>query len=291
MYADDVVLMSHDPAELAVMLRIMDEVASEYGMSINASKTEIQIQQVPGAEKPCPEVALQGGAVKVCKDFKYLGSWMQQGCRVDKEVAVRRGRALSVFQSFSKVWASKQLQVKHKMAVYKTFVLPHFLYGAETWNCTLTQVRSLETAHSACLRRILGVTLAGRHSLQHVRKCCGIEALELMLIRRTFQWLGHVMRMDSCRYPAKVFGCIPEDGRRGRGRPRGTFRHTYAWMLKRVGEKNPREWLSSMYAGAQDRASWKAMLQDWQLPATSSKAQQLRTRPFLDRAAKKRRVA
>ena len=61
-------------------------------------------------------MVLQGGAVKVCEDFKYLGSLMQQGCCVDKEVAVRRGRALGVFQRISKVWASKQLQVKHKMA-------------------------------------------------------------------------------------------------------------------------------------------------------------------------------
>jgi hypothetical protein len=46
MYATDLVLLSHDPRELAVMLVVvMDQVTREYGMTINAAKTEIQVQQ------------------------------------------------------------------------------------------------------------------------------------------------------------------------------------------------------------------------------------------------------
>jgi hypothetical protein len=47
----DVVLLSHNPQELAVMLVAIDQVAREYGMTINAAKTEIQVQQpAKGAE-------------------------------------------------------------------------------------------------------------------------------------------------------------------------------------------------------------------------------------------------
>ena len=58
LYADDMVLMSHKPEELAVMLQAMDSVAALYGLSINAAKTEIQVQwpvagEVRGASAQC----------------------------------------------------------------------------------------------------------------------------------------------------------------------------------------------------------------------------------------------
>ena len=194
--------------------------------------TEIQVLQVAGTEAPSPlAVTLAGGEVCTAKEFKYLGGWTQEGWSVSREVEVRRGRALGVFQSFNNVWTHKQLQVAHKMAVYNTFILPHFLYGAETWNCTSAQVHALETAHSACLRRILGVTRAERHTLQHIRQVCGSQPLELMLIKRTLQWLGHVARMPGHRYPTLVLDCVPVGGKRGQGRPAATFRHAYARML------------------------------------------------------------
>jgi hypothetical protein len=44
-YADDLCLFSHDPAQLALMLTILDEVSSSFGMKINAAKTEVRFCQ------------------------------------------------------------------------------------------------------------------------------------------------------------------------------------------------------------------------------------------------------
>ena len=109
-------------------------------------------------------------------------------------------------QLHNKVWSSSKLRLKDKMAVYNTFVLPHFVYGAETWNCTADHLSRLETAQSACLRRIIimGVRVADdRHTLQHIRSTCESQPLELMITQRTMQWLGLVMRMPLAgRYPS-----------------------------------------------------------------------------------------
>jgi hypothetical protein len=51
--------------------------------------------------------------------------------------------------------------------------------------------------YTACLRRIMGVSRAECHTLQHIHTTCGSKSLELMLIQRTFQWLGHVMRIPD----------------------------------------------------------------------------------------------
>ncbi len=81
------------------------------------------------------------------------------------------------------MWANKKLQLPHKMRVYHSFVVPCFLYGMEAGNWTAAHVSMLETAHSACLRRIMGVSRADRHTLQHIRTTCHSESLELMLIQ------------------------------------------------------------------------------------------------------------
>ena len=98
MYADDVVLMAHDVLVLHEMLRTLDKVAAEFGMKINASKTEIQV--MGGAPEGMPTLMLSTGQVKVTDVFKYLGSWTQQDGGMDKEIAMRRNAALGVFHSF-----------------------------------------------------------------------------------------------------------------------------------------------------------------------------------------------
>ncbi|KAG1670518.1 hypothetical protein FOA52_015383 [Chlamydomonas sp. UWO 241] len=59
-----------------------------------------------------PTFALTGGEVKTVSAFKYLGSWITQSGGVEKEIGVRVGRALGVFASFDKIWASKKMQVR-----------------------------------------------------------------------------------------------------------------------------------------------------------------------------------
>jgi hypothetical protein len=151
----------------------------------------------------------------------------------------------------------------------------------------------LEPAHTACLRRIMGVSRAERHTLQHIRTTCGSKSLELMLIQRTFRWLGHVMRMPDHRYPAMAFSCMPVGGQRGRGQPKATCRHTHEHMVKRldtVGEEkvDPQQWLGSgMYVSAQDRVSRRARVAKLSLKPPKSKSHlPPRTRAYLSRACK-----
>jgi sorting nexin-29 len=260
MYADDVVLMSHDPSELAVMLSTVDEVANEYGMRINASKTEIQFQ---GVSDVLPNFRISTGVVSVTQEFKYLGSWVQSDGGMDKEINVRRGRAIGVFQSFEKVWRNRKLKVANKMAIYNSLVLPHFLYGCETWNCSSSHLNSLEVAHSSCLRRILGVGLRARHTMDHVRKLCCTDPVRLMIVKRTFQWLGHVARMPETRLPKIALNCYIAGGVRSRGRPRRVFRQTYNEMLSSVGVADPTNWLADMDDRARDRRAWREVVNDF----------------------------
>eukprot|EP00955_Chlamydomonas_euryale_P112285 366122-Chlamydomonas_euryale.AAC.17 len=65
----------------------------------------------------------------------------------------------------------------------------------------------LEVTHSNCLRRIVGMKLTDRHRLKTICEQCGMSSLELMVRRRTLQWMGHILRMDEDGLPRQVFDC------------------------------------------------------------------------------------
>eukprot|EP00955_Chlamydomonas_euryale_P082291 363696-Chlamydomonas_euryale.AAC.6 len=73
------------------------------------------------------------------------------------------------------------------MDLYRTFVLPIFLYGCETWTWREVQMSKLEVTHSKCLRRIVGMKLMDRHRFEIIHEQCGTSSLELMVHRWTLQ--------------------------------------------------------------------------------------------------------
>ena len=263
-YADDLVLMAHDQMELQAMLKTLDEVANKYGLQINASKTEVQVQGNADGEPVLP-LTISSGQVEPTETFRYLGSWVQNDGGMDKEINVRRGRAMGAMESYSQIWKNRKLRVSDKMAVYRTFVLPHFLYGCETWNCTQDQINLLESAHSSCLRRIVGVSVMQHHSLQWLYDVCKSRPLHVDIIQHTLRWLGHVMRMDESRLPRAVYNCVAADGSQRSGGQRMSHRRAHVWMLQKVGiassTADANSWLkNSLFGCAQDRQDWRACL-------------------------------
>jgi hypothetical protein len=263
LYADDMVLLSHDPQQLVTMLHVMDDVALEYGMCINASKTEVMVAN-GDPDEPMPEVVLSGGPVKMSQEFKYLGSWMVAEGGVEREVEVRRARALGVFASFGKLWGNKHLRLGDKVAVYKAFVLPHFVYGAEACNFKAADIARLEVGHSSCLRRLLGAKRSEHHTLEHIRGECGCSSLELIVAQGVLRWWGHVARMAPTRFPSMAMRLAPALGRRKPGRPSQSHLNTFQGILKGVGMK---QIVGNWQDLAQDRVAWRQMVRGLSLAA------------------------
>jgi hypothetical protein len=265
MYADDIALVSHDPSELLKMLECVDVVASKYGMMINASKTEVQIEHA-GEETVIPLFSVSSGAVKITNEFKYLGSWIGEDCSLDKEMRVRMGNAVGIHHSFDKIWANPGMPLKSKMKVYNTFVLPHFLYACDSWPFTKAQLEVLEVAHMMCLRSIMRVVRSDRHSNAYILAKCGSAPLKISVIRRSLQWMGHVMRMGANRLPRMVMGGVISGESRGRGRPKMTFQQTYKSILTETGQVpsmsnlNSLDQLDAMFSRAQDRKAWRSFV-------------------------------
>ncbi len=88
-----------------------------------------------------------------------------------------------------------------QVKVFSSFIISHFVYNSEMWPLTQAQGDRLETAYSNCMRRILGVDIADRHSLEHLRGRCQVLSLRWFLAQKTLSWLGHMAKMPEERYP------------------------------------------------------------------------------------------
>ncbi len=77
-------------------------------------------------------VTINGGHVEQVGSFKYLGGILTSTVNLEAEVNACRGLGLGTFAQFSHLWGNQQLGVSAKVQVFNTFVLPHFVYGAET---------------------------------------------------------------------------------------------------------------------------------------------------------------
>eukprot|EP00955_Chlamydomonas_euryale_P045597 353185-Chlamydomonas_euryale.AAC.1 len=208
MYTDDLALLADSPDDLVVLLGKVDAVASKYGLFINAAETEIMVVRRP---MTLPTFKLSGKELLVTDSLKYLGSFIADDRSMSREMDVR---ALAAFCQFQDIWASPKLSNKQKMDMCRTFVLPIFLNGCKTWTWTEMMGR-LEVAHSNCLRSIVGVKLTDRHKFETIRDKCATSSMELMVHRRTLQWMGHISRVDEDRLPLQcicsaICGCREE---------------------------------------------------------------------------------
>jgi hypothetical protein len=272
LYADDLALLSHPLCELRAMLAAMDQVCVELGLAINAGKTEVMCVDASGAmqaELAAHPIVLSGGPVTVCSAFKYLGSWLTESPTMDKEVAVRKGKAYAAFNSFAGLWSNPHLRLPDKVACYRVFVLPHMLYAAEGWNVTAAQLKTLEVVHNNCMRRMMGVRLRDRHSAKHLLATCKLEPVQVLVARAQLRWAGHVARMGPERAPfVALVGDLP--GSRRRGGQRMTFLRSLRSGLATCGlpcgssDEECRQWVREC---ASDRVAFNRMVRGLKMAA------------------------
>ena len=90
--------------------------------------------------------------------FTYLGSTLSRNVRIDDEVVLRIAKASAAFGNLrEKVWEREGLSTQTKLKVYKAVILPSQLYSCETWTVYSRHLKSLNSLHLKCLRKILKI--------------------------------------------------------------------------------------------------------------------------------------
>ncbi|CAG9787844.1 unnamed protein product [Diatraea saccharalis] len=93
-YADDMVLLAPSIKSFRRLVSVCEQYAITHGLSYNVSKTELMVFRAGKGPENIPDVFLNGVALRVVSEFKYLGHILAENGNDDLDIE-RERRALS----------------------------------------------------------------------------------------------------------------------------------------------------------------------------------------------------
>ena len=193
---------------------------------------------------------MEDAKVSRVKEFKYLGSTVQESGDCEREVKKRVQAGWNGWKRVSGVICDRRLPARVKGKVYSSVVRPVMVYGLETVAVTKKQVEEMEVAEMKMLRFAMGVTRKDKIKNEHIRSTVKVERLGMRMSEGRLRWYGHVMRRDQ-EYVEKLMIEMELQGKMRRGRPKRRFLDVVKEDMEEVGAKE---------TDIEDRKIWRMMI-------------------------------
>jgi len=117
----------------------------------------------------------------------------------------------------------RKVRTETILKIYKTLIVPTFLYGSENWTVAASQRRRIEAAEMKLLRPLAGYTLQDNKTNDFIRRELKITGTLDKIDEYRLNWHLHFQRMPQNRIPLKSYHYRPQ-GRRTIGRPKKRWR-------------------------------------------------------------------
>ena len=129
------------------MTTALQDTSLKVGLRINVNKTKIlQIgKQQDG------NIITDQHPVEEVEHFMYLGSIISNSGDTEKDVNCRIGKASSVFQKMNDVWTTTAINIKLKLQLYNSLIVPIVTYASETWKITARIAKTVKCIPSTVL--------------------------------------------------------------------------------------------------------------------------------------------
>ena len=175
--------------------------------------------------RPFTEYQLGDDKLEVVPCFCYLGDMLGAAGGCDSATITRVGCAWKKFRELLPVLTSSSLSLRVRGHIYSVCVRSAMLHAAETWPLNTSDLHRLQRNDRAMIRWICKVKpedTALVRSASLLNKL-GLDGLEVVLREKRLRWFGHVQRAPGA---IKSVTEMAVDGRRGRGRPKMTWKET-----------------------------------------------------------------
>ena len=247
LFADDNVICEETREEMEQRLESWKYALERREMKVNRSKTKYLCINGGNDDET---VKMEDTKVPRIKEFKYLGSTVQESGDCEREVKKRVQAGWNGWRKVSGVICDRSLPARVKGKVYSSVVRPAMVYGLETVAVTKKQVEEMEVAEMKMLRFAMGVTRKDKIKNEHIRSTVKVERLAIKMREVRLKWYGHVMRRDQ-EYVGRKIIEMELPGKRKRGRPKGRFLDV---VKKDMGEVGAKE------TDVEDRKMWRMMI-------------------------------
>ena len=195
-------------------------------------------------------VKMEDAKVPRVKEFKYLGSMVQESGGCEREIKKRVQAGWNGWRRVSGVICDRRLPARVKRKVYSSMVRSAMVYGLETVAVTKKQVEEMEVVEIKMLRFAMGVTRKDKIRNEHIRSTVKVQRLGMKMREGKLRWYGHVMRRGQENIGRKKME-MELPGKRRRMRPKRKFLDVVKKDMGKVGAKE---------TDVEDRKMWRMII-------------------------------
>ena len=178
LFADDIVICEETRQEVEQRLKSWKYALERREMKVSRSKTKYLCINGGNDDET---VKMEDTKVPRVKEFKYLGSTVQESGGCEREVKKRVQAGWNGWRRVSGVICDKRLPARVKGKVYSSVVRPAMVYGLETVAVTKKQVEEMEVAAMKMLRFAMGMTRKDKIRNEHIRSTVKVERLGMKM--------------------------------------------------------------------------------------------------------------
>ena len=155
LFTDDIVICKETRKEVEQRLKSWKYALERRGMKVSRSKTKYLCINGGNDDET---VKMEDTKVPRVKEFKYLGSMVQESGGCEREVKKRVQAGWNRWRRALGVICDKRLPARVKGKVYSLVVRSAMVYGPETMEVTKKQVEKMKVTEMKMLKFAMGVT-------------------------------------------------------------------------------------------------------------------------------------
>jgi hypothetical protein len=154
LFADDIVLFTTDPVSLQAQVDSLYQYSCKWGLTINMAKTKLYVFE-KRKSRNLPYIFINGEQIERVDEFTYLGITFTYTGTLLKAVKTLSEQALRAYHSLLNIFDRVKLDVKTKLHMFDSMVVPILLYGSEVWGAY--DYKEIDKLHIRFCKYILGV--------------------------------------------------------------------------------------------------------------------------------------
>jgi len=179
-YADDIDYITQDRNTECIDTVLLPLELSIYNFTVNEAKLE--------------HITISDDNTAPSRVVKKLGSKLGAYADIQHRIIL----ANAAFRRAWKIWLhDRTIHRTTRLKIYNATILPIFLYNSAALHLTQQQLEKFDAAHRKHLRHILRIYHPRHITNDQLYLQCQSEPLSVHLIRRRWQFLGHILRLPQ----------------------------------------------------------------------------------------------
>ena len=130
-FADDTALITESREDLLELTNKLGDIAGKVGMRISHEKSKVM--SIGIQTQNSNPINVNGQLIEDVSHYVYLGSVLTIDGGAESDEINRIRKAASVFRRMNNIWSNSSINLKIKLRLYNSIVLPTVLYASETW--------------------------------------------------------------------------------------------------------------------------------------------------------------